>query len=185
VTYWPWLTYGLRAASFRPVVMEVRHVKAALGAMRNKTDRNDAHGIAQILRSGWYREVHVKSLESHYVRTLLASRKALLRKCIDPENEVRGLLKVFGSKLYKGIRYGAFDRAAREPIEADAALAHAVIPLLDVRLELHKAFLELDRRVKALAHAAPGWALFARRGWRRVRGTGCEQLMGRDHGTGR
>ncbi len=93
------MTCGLRAAGFRPVVMEARHVKAVLDAMRNKTDRNDAHGIAQILRSGWYREVHVKSLESHYVRTLLASRKALLRKCIDLENEVRGLLKVFGIKL--------------------------------------------------------------------------------------
>jgi len=147
-----WLTYGLRDAGFRPVVMEARHVKAALGAMRNKTDRNDAHGIAQILRSGWYREVHVKSLESHYIRTLLASRKALLRKCIDLENEVRGLLKVFGIRLRKGIRHGAFDEAAREPIERNAALAHALIPLLDVRLELHGAFLELDRRVKALAH---------------------------------
>jgi transposase len=86
-----WLTYGLRDAGFRAVVMEARHVKAALGAMRNKTDKNDARGIAQILRTGWYREVYVKSLESHYVRTLLASRKALLRKCIDLENEVRGL----------------------------------------------------------------------------------------------
>ena len=94
-----WLTYGLRDAGFSAVVMEARHVKAALGAMRNKTDRNDARGIAQILRTGWYREVYVKSLESHYVRTLLASRKALLRKCIDLENEVRGLLKVFGIKL--------------------------------------------------------------------------------------
>ena len=148
-----WLTYGLRAAGFSPVVMEARHVKAALGAMRNKTDRNDARGIAQILRTGWYREVYVKSLESHYVRTLLASRKALLRKCIDLENEVRGLLKVFGIKLRAGIRHGAFDVATREPIEANAMLAHALIPLLDVRLELYSAFLELDRRVKALAYS--------------------------------
>ena len=57
-----YLVYGLRAAGFRTVVMEARHVKSALGAMRNKTDRHDARGIAQILRTGWYREVHVKSL---------------------------------------------------------------------------------------------------------------------------
>jgi transposase len=93
------------------------------------TDRNDARGIAQILRTGWYREVYVKSLESHYVRTLLASRKALLRKCIDLENEVRGLLKVFGIKLRAGIRHGAFDAATREPIEANAMLAHALISM--------------------------------------------------------
>lgn len=147
-----WLTYGLRDAGFRAVVMEARHVKAALGAMRNKTDKNDARGIAHILCTGWYRDVYAKSLESHYICTLLASRKALLRKCIDLENEVRGLLKVFGIRLRAGIRHGAFDAATREPIEATAALAHALIPLLDVRLELYRAFLGLDRRVKALAH---------------------------------
>ena len=98
-----YLVYGLRAAGFQTVVMEARHVKSALGAMRNKTDRNDARGIAQILRTGWYLEVHVKSLESHYIRTLLASRKALLRKCMDLENEVRGLLKVFGIRLPAGL----------------------------------------------------------------------------------
>ena len=148
-----WLTYGLRAAGFKPVVLEARQVQAALAAMRNKTDRNDARGIAQILRTGWYRPVHVKSIESHYVRTLLAARKALLRKCIDLENEVRGLLKVFGIRLQPGLRHGAFDKAVREPIEANAELCHALVPLLDVRLELYKAFLEMDRRVKALAHS--------------------------------
>jgi len=148
-----WLTYGLRAAGFKPVVLEARQVQAALAAMRNKTDRNDARGIAQILRTGWYRPVHVKSIESHYVRTLLAARKALLRKCIDLENEVRGLLKVFGIRLQPGLRHGAFDKAVREPIEANAELCHALVPLLDVRLELYKTFLEMDRRVKALAYS--------------------------------
>lgn len=146
-----WLVYGLRDAGFRTVVMEARHVKAALGAMRNKTDRNDARGIAQLLRTGWYQEVRVKSLESHYIRTLLASRRALLRKCIDLENEVRGLLKVFGIRLRSRIRHGAFDKAVRGSIEQNAALAHALIPLLDVRKELYNAFLALDRRVRALA----------------------------------
>jgi transposase len=148
-----WLTYGLRAAGFKPVVLEARQVQAALAAMRNKTDRNDARGIAQILRTGWYRPVHVKSIESHYARTLLAARKALLRKCIDLENEVRGLLKVFGIKLKPGLRHGGFDKAVRSPIEANGELCHALVPLLDVRLELYKAFLEMDRRVKALAHS--------------------------------
>jgi transposase len=59
----PWLAAGLRAEGFRVVVMEARQVKTTLSSLRNKTDRNDARGIAQILRTGWYREVHVKSCD--------------------------------------------------------------------------------------------------------------------------
>lgn len=91
-----YLTYGLQAACYEVICMEARQVKAALSAMRNKTDKNDARGIAQLLRSGWYSRVHVKSIESHYIRMLLSSRKAVLNKCIDLENEIRGLFKVFG-----------------------------------------------------------------------------------------
>ena len=61
--------------------MEARQVKNTLAAMRNKTDRNDARGLAQILRTGWYSRVHVKSMHSHRVRALVASRKAILKKC--------------------------------------------------------------------------------------------------------
>jgi hypothetical protein len=67
--------------------------------MRNKTDRNDARGIAQILRTGWYSRVHVKSPQSHQIRLLLSSRRAVLSKCVDLENELRGLLRVFGVRL--------------------------------------------------------------------------------------
>jgi transposase len=73
-----YLTYGLQAAGFDVVCMEARQVKAALCAMRNKTDKNDARGIAQLLRSGWYSRVHVKSVESHQVRALLSSRRTVL-----------------------------------------------------------------------------------------------------------
>ena len=81
--------------------------------MRNKTDRNDARGLAQILRTGWYRTVHVKSLHSHQVRALLASRKAILKKCVDLENELRGLLKVFGVRLPSRVGHGGFDEEVR------------------------------------------------------------------------
>ena len=89
--------------------------------MRNKTDKKDARGIAQILRSGWYSRVHVKSIASHHVRALLSSRKAVLNKCIDLEQEVRGLFKVFGIKLPPKLGHGAFDKAVRTVIEAEPA----------------------------------------------------------------
>ena len=62
-----YFTYGLQHAGYEVVCMEARQVSASLAAMRNKTDRNDARGIAQILRSGWYSRVHVKSIESHHI----------------------------------------------------------------------------------------------------------------------
>ena len=110
-----YLTYGLRAAGFEVICLEARQVAATLAAMRNKTDRNDARGLAQILRSGWYRRVHVKSLESHQLRALLTSRKAILTKCIDLENELRGLLKIFGVRLARGWAMGALMRQCAAP----------------------------------------------------------------------
>lgn len=146
-----YLTYGLQSASYEVVCMEARQVKAALSAMRNKTDKNDARGIAQVLRSGWYSRVHVKSLASHQVRALLSSRKAVLNKCIDLENEVRGLFKVFGIKLPPKLGHGAFDKAVRTTIEEDPALAQALLPLLEARLVLYRTFRELDNRTRKLA----------------------------------
>ena len=150
-----YLTYGLQAADCDVVCMEARQVKAALSAMRNKTDRNDARGIAQVLRSGWYSRVHVKSIESHQIRALLSSRKAVMSKCIDLENEIRGLFKVFGIKLPPKLGHGSFDAAVRDIIENDPALSHALLPMLDVRLQLYHAFRELDNRTRKMAHQDP------------------------------
>ncbi|WP_306115078.1 MULTISPECIES: IS110 family transposase [unclassified Roseovarius] len=145
------LFYGLTDNGFDVVCMEARQVSAALSAMRNKTDRNDARGIAQILRTGWFSPVHMKSREAHGTRALLSCRKALLNKTIDLANEVRGLLKIFGLRLPKTVQHGSFDDIVRPLIEADDVLAHAMLPLLDARLEIYRQFLDLDRRVK---HAA-------------------------------
>jgi len=146
-----YLTYGLQAAGYEVVCMESRQVNAALSAMRNKTDKNDARGIAQILRTGWFSRVHVKSIESHHIRALLSCRRAVLNKCVDLENEVRGLLKIFGIRLPSHLEHSVFEEAVRESIEADPALAHALIPLLEARGVLYQTFLVLDRRVKATA----------------------------------
>ena len=150
-----YLSYGLQSAGFEVICMEARQVKGALSAMRNKTDKHDARGIAQILRSGWYSQVHVKSIESHHIRMLLSSRRAVLSKCVDLENEVRGLFKIFGIKLPPKLGHGAFDVTVRDIIEADEALSHALLPLLEARLVLYRTFRVLDNRTRKMAHADP------------------------------
>ncbi|MGB5862741.1 MAG: IS110 family transposase [Sulfitobacter sp.] len=146
-----YLFFGLQAEGFDVVCMEARQVNAALSAMRNKTDKNDARGIAQILRTGWFSPVHMKSREAHGLRALLSSRKALLNKTIDLSNEVRGLLKIFGLRLPKTVSHGSFDDIVRPMIQMDDVLIHALIPLLDARVALYQHYLELDRRVKRAA----------------------------------
>src|SRR4029453_11605734 len=150
-----YLTYGLQAAGFEVICLEARQVSAALAAMRNKTDRNDARGIAQILRTGWYSRVHVKSLESHQVRLLLSSRRAVLSKCVDLENELRGLLKVFGVRLASKVPHGAFDATVHPLIKNDPMLARALLPMLEARLVLYRTYLKLDNEVKAVVRSDP------------------------------
>ena len=150
-----YLTYGLQAAGFEVICMEARQVKNTLAAMRNKTDRNDARGIAQILRTGWYSRVHIKSMHSHRVRALLASRKAILKKCVDLENELRGLLRVFGICLPPRVGHGGFDAMVRQTYASDEMLACALNPLLDARTVLYKTYLKLDNAISGLAKVDP------------------------------
>jgi len=88
-----WLHAGLKRAGFDAVLLETRHVKAALSAMMVKTDRKDARGLAQLIRMGWFRPVHAKSMGSQEVRALLVARKQLLGRLIDVELSIRGILR--------------------------------------------------------------------------------------------
>lgn len=150
-----YLTYGLQAAGYEVICLEARQVSAALSAMRNKTDRNDARGIAQILRTGWYSRVHVKSIESHLIRAMLTARKTTLKKCVDLENEIRGLIRLLGIKLPPSVKHGAFNELVRHEVEEHAILAHALIPLLDARLVLYETYLKLDSQVLGMARKDP------------------------------
>ena len=94
-----WLFSALAEAELPVVCVETRHMQAVLKAQINKTDRNDARGIAQMMRVGLYRPVHVKTLRSQKLRMLLTHRKLLQSKAIAIENDLRGTLRNFGLKV--------------------------------------------------------------------------------------
>ena len=94
-----WLFEELASVGLPAICIETRHVKAFLKAQPNKTDRNDARGIAQMMRVNLYRPVHVKTLTSQKRRALLTARKLLQGKAIAIENDIRGLLRNFGLKV--------------------------------------------------------------------------------------
>ena len=104
--------------------------------MRNKTDRNDARGIAQLMRLGWFKVVHVKSLEAQRLRMLLGCRKLVLRKLVDVENEIRGTLRAFGLKVGSISRGRFAARVMTLAQQADALIAELVLRLLAVRATL-------------------------------------------------
>src|SRR5205814_3342550 len=94
-----WLFGALAEAGLPVICVETRHMRAVLKAQINKTDRNDARGMAQMMRVGLYRPVHVKTLRSQKLRMLLTHRKLLQSKAIALENDLRGTLRNFGLKV--------------------------------------------------------------------------------------
>ena len=94
-----WLFSGLAEAGLPVICVETRHMRAVLKAQINKTDRNDARGMAQMMRVGLYRPVHVKTLRSQKLRMLLTHRKLLQSKAIAIDNDLRGTLRNFGLKV--------------------------------------------------------------------------------------
>ena len=144
-----WLFSALAEAGLPVICVETRHMRAVLKAQINKTDRNDARGIAQMMRAGLYRPVHVKTLRSQKLRMLLTHRKLLQSKAIAVENDLRATLRNFGLKVGM-VGTVKFEARIRELVENLSDLAVLVEPLLVVRRVLHEQIGVLHRRLLAV-----------------------------------
>ena len=155
-----WLYRELQPAGVPIIVVEARHMRVSLSTMRNKTDRNDARGIAQMMRLGSYRAVHVKNIDMQKMRPLLANRKLLKRKLIDVENHIRGTLRAYGL-LMGAVGRGGYEARVREflehsdPIFSSWSCASGCAGPLDPVAATHAAAARgADRRAEPAAAAA-------------------------------
>jgi transposase len=145
-----WLWTELKQLGLPVICIDARHAKAVLKMQINKSDRNDAVGIARIMQTGWFREVRVKDLDSHALKALLASRALLVKIKRDLENQVRGLLKNLGLVIGRA-KFNVFAARAEELIEDRPQIVAAIRPLLDAREGIEQQIDQLDRKVLKLA----------------------------------
>src|SRR5215468_10720855 len=132
-----WLWTELKQLGLPIICIDARHAKAVLKMQINKSDRNDAVGIARIMQCGWYKEVCVKGLDSHAVKALLVSRALLVKIRRDLENQIRGLLKNLGLVIGPA-KMNVFALRAAELTKERPELAVAVTPLLTARVAIEQ-----------------------------------------------
>ncbi len=145
---WHW--HALRAVDLPVVCIHARHAKAALMMQLNKTDPNDAFGLAQIVRCGWYREVEVKSMDSHRIRLLLSARSRFVSMRTTLYNQIRGLVKTFGIVLAPG-KGGTFVREVEAKMPCDPIVETVIGSLLSAWKTITAQLLKLDHDIKVLA----------------------------------
>jgi transposase len=143
-----WLYAGLVEAGLSAICIETRHVKAALKAMTVKTDKNDARGMAQLMRLGWFRPVHVKTLVAQEIRALLTARRLLLTKLCDIETSLRGILRGFGLKVGPVSKL-RFESRIRALVTGQTMLERVVEPMLRVHAALRGEYAILHRALLA------------------------------------
>lgn len=148
-----WLWNELTSRGLPIVCLDARHANAALSMMPNKTDRHDAAGLAQIVRTGWFKQVHIKSHGAYIVRALLSARDVLVGVRGQIENEIRGLLKTFG--IMFGKKVGGFTRRAEEIVSGELEAAPEIRRIVEALLEARRSIIDrikvLDGRVRAAA----------------------------------
>jgi transposase len=147
-----WLFAAMRQAGLAVELLETRHVRDAFKAMPVKTDRKDARGIAQLMRLGWFRPVHCKSMEAQETRAMLSARKLVQTKLHDIEMSLRGILRGFGLKVGKTTPRH-FEGRIRELVAGHASLEVVAAGLLAVRAVLLREFNGFEKRVRSMARS--------------------------------
>jgi len=147
-----WLYAGLKQAGLAVELLETRHVRDAFKAMPVKSDRNDARGIAQLMRLGWFRPVHCKSMAAQETRAVLTARRLVQGKLHDVEMSLRGILRGFGLKVGSTTpkRYAG---RVQELVRGHPSLQVIAEALLSVRAVLLREFAGFEQRVRMLARA--------------------------------
>lgn len=147
-----WLFAGLKQGGFAVELLETRHVRDAFKSMPVKSDRNDARGIAQLMRLGWFRPVHCKSMGAQEVRAVLRARKLVQAKLLDVENSLRGILRGFGLKVGR-TTMRSFAGRINELVTGHPSLEAIGEALLSVRAVLLREFNSFEKRVRGMARA--------------------------------
>lgn len=148
--------YSALAETGLPVIcVEARHMSRVLRAhARNKTDRNDARGIALMMRAGLFKAVHIKTQRSQQLNVLLKARKILKSKLLDIEADLRTLLKNFGWKMGK-VSPSRFEARILELVASDLFLTSIIVPMLDARRTMREQYERLHRMLLQVVHADP------------------------------
>ena len=144
------LVRGLRAAGLPVICMATRHAHKVLSARTHKTDRNDARGLAELMRVGWHREAWVRGASATYIRSLLQGRKLLMQTKRTLENTLRGAAKRFGVITTKTAGRGFPQRAALAMVQ-DPAYAAFATPMLEVLRGVVEQIRTYDRQLRAIA----------------------------------